>query len=243
MVQLARGMSLVLAWVVARVVVAATPMSADVDPKAVAALERMTASVRELTALSVKALVELDQEERGQQVKKRSTIQLTIHRPNRLRADVQTDRTLRQLFYDGSSFTIWSPRAGYYASTPAPGTIANLVTLAAERYAIDLPFAELFPWESLESGELRAARELGPSEVEGVECEHFAFWQPGLEWELWIEKADALPRRIQLIGTGDASGSVRRVTYLWLRGLVHEESQFTFTPPKDARKIDLTERK
>jgi hypothetical protein len=222
-------MSLVLLWVV----VGASPASADVDPAAVAALERMITSVRELTALSVKALVESDELENGRAVKHLSTIQLTIHRPNRLRAEVQTDRTQRQLFYDGQSFTIWSPRAGYYASAPAPGTIANLVTLAAERYAVDLPFDQVFPWEHFEVGELRAATVLGAALVEGTECDHFAFRQAGIEWELWMDR-DSLPRKVQL--------SDRRVTYSWERGLLGEASQFTFTPPKDARKIELTER-
>jgi hypothetical protein len=204
----------------------------------------MTASVRELTALSVRALVERDEVESGRQVTRSSTIALTVHRPNRLRADVQTEGALRQLFYDGHSFTIWSPRAGYYASAPAPGTIANLITLAAERYAVELPLDSLFPWEHFEPGELRAASALGSSQVEGVECEHFSYRQPGLDWELWIEKGpDALPRRIQLTGTGENALPNRRVTYLWLRGLIQAESQFTFVPPKDARKIELTERK
>jgi hypothetical protein len=217
------------------VVVGANPKSADVDPAAVAALQKMTASVRELTALSVRALVETDEVlESGQRVTRTSAIALTVHRPNRLHADVKTERSLRQLFYDGESFTIWSPRSGYYASTRAPGTIADLVVLGAERFAFELPFTDVFPWEPLEHGELRSARDLGATQLEGVDCEHYAFQQSGLEWEVWIEKG--LPRKVRL---GD-----RRVTYSWNLGLPDDdEAQFTFTPPKDARKIELTERK
>ncbi len=216
------------------VVVGVTPKSADVDPAAVAALEKMTASVRELTALSVNALVETDEVlESGEKVTRTSAIALTVHRPNRLHADVKTERSLRQLFFDGQSFTIWSPRSGYYASTRAPGTIADLVTLGAERFAFELPFADVFPWEPLEHGELRAARDLGVTQLEGVECEHYAFRQSGLDWEIWIEKG--LPRKVRI--------GERRVTYSWNLGLIdEEETQFTFTPPRDARRIELRER-
>lgn len=217
------------------VVVGANPKSADVDPVAVAALEKMTTSVRGLTALSVQAIIETDEVlESGQKVTHASSIALTMHRPNRLHVDVKTERSLRQLFFDGQSFTIWSPRAGYYASAKAPGTIADLVTLGAERYAFDLPFADVFPWEPLEHGELGAARNLGSMQLDGVDCEHYAFRQSGLEWELWIEQG--LPRKVQL---GD-----RRVTYSWNLGLLGEdEAQFTFTPPRGAQKIELVERK
>lgn len=226
------------------VVVGATPKSAEIDPKAVAALERMSAAVRQLLVLSVKAQLETDEVlAGGQKVTRTSAIALTVHRPNRLHAEIVSERTHRQLFYDGQAFTIFSPRAGCYASASAPGTIADLVTLAAERYAIELPLADLFPWEQLAAGEVRAAIDLGPAWVEGVECEHYAFRQAGLDWQVWIEKAEhALPRKLQVTSTSDEARPDRRVTYRWALGLVGDERQFTFTPPKDARKIGLTER-
>ena len=45
-------------------------------------------------------------------------------------------------------------------------------------------------WPELKVGEITGAIDVGPAEVGGVTCEQYAFRQPGLNWQIWIQQAD-----------------------------------------------------
>ena len=118
-----------------------------VDPGAVAALERMGAFLREQQSFEIKGETLTDDVlESGQKVQLPASIDLKVRRPDRLRADMQSDRKSRQLFFDGKTFTVFGPRSGYYARVAAPATIRELVEAAGRRYGIELPLADLFYW-------------------------------------------------------------------------------------------------
>ena len=45
---------------------------------------------------------------------------------------------------------------------------------------------------------------LGLSDVGGITCEHYAFRQPGLDWQVWIQLGDhPLPKKLVLTTTTD----------------------------------------
>lgn len=58
------------------------------------------------------------------------------------------DRQHRVFFYDGKQFTLWGERVNYYATVPAPPTIAELVDRLEKKFGIDLPLVDLFYWDT-----------------------------------------------------------------------------------------------
>ena len=70
-----------------------------------------------------------------------------MRRPDRLKATVRKAETDidREFFYDGKTFTVYGKNVKYYASVPAPATIAELVHAVQERFDVQLPLADLFP--------------------------------------------------------------------------------------------------
>ena len=81
----------------------ATPAIA---PEATAALERMGAHLRTLKTFEVRAATTQDEVlDSGQKVQFGGTTDLKVRRPDRLRADVSSDRKQRQFFYDGKTVT------------------------------------------------------------------------------------------------------------------------------------------
>ena len=214
-----------------------------VDPQAVAALDRMGAFLRSQRAMIVNAKTTTDEVlDNGQKVQRNGVAILKVSRPDRLRADVTSDRRNEQLFYDGKTFTIYQPQLGYYGSFNAPPTLAQLVDEAEQRYGIDMPLADLFAWGTAESpaANLGGAINVGPSVIDGVRCDHYAFHQADVDWQLWIQQGpQPLPRKMVITTTTEKSQPQHSAVLSWDLAPRLDESIFTFTAPATAHRIDF----
>jgi hypothetical protein len=201
--------------------------------------------LRKLNAFQVQAAISRDDVlTDGQKVQFDSEANLVAARPNRLRMEVTSAQEQRFFFYDAKTFTLWAPRSDYYASVAAPPTIPELVDTLEAKYAIDMPLSDLFKWGTTESDStaITAARDVGPTEVGGITCEHYAFRQPGLDWEIWIQNGDyPLPKKVVLTTTTDPARPDYSAVYTWNLAPSFDATAFTFVPPSDARRITFQE--
>ena len=93
------------------------------------------------------------------------------------------------------------------------------------------------------NNQLTAAMDVGPSQVDGVTCEHYAFRQEGADWQLWIQQGPhPLPRKLIITTTTDPSRPQFASTMAWNLAPSYNDAAFTFVPPNDAKKIMLSER-
>jgi len=197
-----------LAVLYAGTAAAADPRAtADVEPEVIAALDKMGTYLRTLQAFQIESQTTLDEVlTDGQKIQYAGTVNLLIRRPDRLRAQIESDRQFRMFLYDGKSFTMWGPRVGCYATVPAPATLAELDDRLAERYGIELPLRDLFWWGSVKARttDITSAIDVGPSQVGGVTCEHYALREDGADWQIWIQNGDyPLPRKLVITTTTD----------------------------------------
>jgi hypothetical protein len=213
------------------------------DPRALAALERMGAFLRSQHEMKINGETSTDDVlDSGQKVKRDATYELVVRRPDRLRADLNGDRKQEQIFYDGKTFAVYQPRLGYYATFDAPPTLAGLVEVAEKRYGLDLPLADLFYWGTEKSrvGDIRSATLIGTSTVKGVPCDHYAFHQDDVDWELWIERgAKPLPLKLVITTTSEPSQPQHAVVLSWNLAPSIKEELFAFTPPPSAHRIEF----
>src|SRR5688572_24040247 len=164
-------------------------LASERDPEAIAALERMGAHLRTLTTFGVAGDITSEEVlQTGQSITYTGAIDLVAQRPNRLRANMDSSRKRRQYFYDGRTLTIWAPRQGFYTSVDAPGTIGEVLDVASERLNLVLPLADMFELgvDPELTGRLTSAFFVGVEAVDDQKCEHYAFRQPGVDWEIWI---------------------------------------------------------
>jgi len=216
-----------------------------IDSASVAALVKMGGYLRTLKAFQVKAATSRDEVlASGQQVQYGGIADILVRMPDRLRAVVASDRQDRMYFYDGKRFTVFAGRLNYYASVPAPPTIGKLADVIKEKYAIEIPLVDLFVWGTAGArvGDIKAAVDLGPSQVEGVTCEHYGFRQEGLDWQIWIQKGDyPLPRKLIVTTLTDEARPQYAAVLSWNLAPSYNEAAFTFDPPEDALKIVLAD--
>jgi hypothetical protein len=225
----------------------ATPAATEaaVEPEAIAALDRMGAYLRTLKAFQVRATTTTeDVLTDGEKVQFAAAVDVLVRRPDRFRADVNSDRHSRLYFYDGKSFTLFARRVGYYATVPAPPTIAEVADRLDEKYGIEVPLADLFQWGSAQwnTSDIKAASDIGPSEVEGVTCEHYALRQAGVDWQIWLQNGEyPLPRRLVITTLTDEARPQFTAVYTWNLAPSFNDAAFTFVPPSDAQRIVFAE--
>jgi hypothetical protein len=240
-----------LAVLTATVVLWSAPAAAQTadadakDPIAMAALDEMGAYLRTLQTFQVKAeTTREDVLENGLKVQLNGVTNLLARKPDRLRINVESDLKERQYLYDGKEFTLWARRMNYYATVPAPPTIGELVDLLEEKYDIETPLVDLFRWGTTgaSSAAITDAVYIGPSSVEGTTCQHFAFRQEGLDWQVWIQRGDfPLPRKLVLTTTTDEARPQFEATYTWDLAPSFNDRAFGFDPPANAQRIVIAQ--
>ena len=217
--------------------------ASDIDPDAVAALDRMGAFLRTVKTFRVKAATTRDRVlENGQLVQADARVDILARFPDRLRLDTESTRQERMYLYDGKSFTIYGKRIQYYATIPAPPTIGQLSLMLSDKYDISIPLEDLFWWgaENVIPVALTSATDIGPSDVLGTTCEHYAFRQEGLDWQLWIQRGEnPLPRKLVITTMTDEARPQYSAVYTWDLAPSYNEAAFVFDPPAGAQKIPL----
>jgi hypothetical protein len=225
----------------------ARAQSAQIEPQAMDALKKMGGYLRSLKAFQVDAVTSSeDVLEDGQKVQFDGVTSILARMPDRLRISVDSDRRDRLWVYDGKQFTMLARRVNYYATIPAPATIGQLADMMDEKYDMQLPLEDLFRWGGAQSQDaaITSAMFIGPSEIDGVTCGHYAFRQQGLDWQVWIQLGDyPLPRKLVLTTLTDEARPQYVATLTWNLAPSFNDAAFTFEPPKGAGKVPLAEAK
>jgi hypothetical protein len=216
-----------------------------IDPDALAALKRMGDYLRTLNAFQVKADITTENVGNdGQKLQLMSTADMIAKRPDKLRVEVVNSRQPRTFYYDGKSFTLWAPRLKYYATVDAPPTARELFLKLEDKYNIEMPFVDLFKWGTPDANtnEITDATDIGPAVVNGITTEQYAFRQPGLDWQVWIQAGDfPLPLRLVLTTTDDDARPQHTSQYAWNLAPSYTDKAFAFVAPPDAKKITFAE--
>jgi hypothetical protein len=212
-----------------------------IEPAAMDALDRMGAYLRTLKAFQVRADVTTeDVLSDGEKLQLAHTTNLLAHLPNKLLSDTKGDSSDQLILFDGKSFTLYARRAGYYATVPAPATVLELIDEVRQKYGIDIPLVDLFLWGGphATTNEITSATDFGPGEVSGVTCEHYAYRQPGLDWQVWIQLGDyPLPRKLVLTTLTDDARPQHTSVLQWNLAPSFNEATFVFEPPQGAHEI------
>jgi hypothetical protein len=220
----------------------ASPDKSDLmDPGAMEALNTMGTYLRSLKDFQVTATVTSeDVLTDGEKLTYTHTTNMLAATPNKLRVETDGDQKSRLILYDGKKFTFFARRAGYYATVDAPPTIAELIDVASDKYGIELPLLDLFLWGGprASKNEITEASDIGQADVDGITCEHYAFRQPGLDWQVWIQLGNhPLPKKLVLTTTTDEARPQHTSAFTWNLAPSYNDAAFVFDPPADAQKI------
>jgi hypothetical protein len=226
---------------------AAAPAANAVDPASIQALKDMGAHLQTLQRFHVSTEVTGERVlADGQKLQHVATAEMDVVRPNRIRALMQSARAEREIIYDGKTVTLFTPAQKYYSTVEFTGTIGELIAKLEERYAVEMPLSDLFlfgtpaaPLDKIES-----AMNAGQDFIDDDLCDHYAFRQGKIDWQIWITTGGKpLPRKVVITNRADEARPQSVSLIDWNLKPKFKDAVFKFTPPKGATKIEIVPRK
>ena len=214
-----------------------------VEPEAVNALRRMSTYLLTFNTIGIVSEASLDAVTNdGQRIQMDGVVTYKVRKPNGFVIDYKSAMKPRSFYYDGKTFTVYSPKLGFYAQVPAPATNREVLDLIYKRYGIALPMEDLFRWGENEDriAALKSAYEVGPALVDGVETNHYAYREENIDWEIWLEKGDRpIPRKLVIVDRTDPARPTFTARLQWTPNQPFTDADFAFAPGPDAKRIQL----
>jgi hypothetical protein len=217
-----------------------------IDPRADELMKRMGEYLGQAKFFSVSAELWQDiQLANGQQIQAGRTLKLQVRRPNRLRAEMESPRRSRELVYDGSTISLLNKAQNFFGTIRAPGSIDEAMDAASDKFGIAMPLDDFVgsdPHKDLME-KVRSGTDIGPVTVMGVPCEHLAFSQENIDWQLWIEKGPRpVPRKFVITYKDEPdSPEFTAIFSNWDFTTQLPDFIFKFEPPSGASKIEVRE--
>ena len=223
-----------------------TPVIAQqsIDPKADELLKKMTGALAAAQNFSFESHSIADQVmPNGQKVQYARNQTVAVRRPDKIRASVKGDTDDLEFVYDGKQVALLDPNANTYVTIDAKSSIDETMDLLATQHGMVIPLADLVfsdPYKALME-RARSGIDVGVGYVFESKCRHLAFRTEAVDWQIWIDESDSLPRKL-VITYKDQPAHPQFTAFFskWNLSAQTNDSDFTFTAPAGATKTDLS---
>ncbi len=215
-----------------------------VTPKAKKILSNMSEYLASKPEFTVKAEVTYDSLIwDSQKIQFGGSAEAAVRRPDRLHLKFRGDERNLQAVFDGKKFNLLDITANVYTTVESESSIDAALDRVYDDYGVSIPLGDLIhsdPYATL-MGSVQSGFSMGVHNVGGVPCDHLAFTQESIDWQIWIEAGPTpVPRKI-VISYKDAPGSPQyTATYSdWNFSPGLAGRHFEFRPPEGADKIEF----
>jgi hypothetical protein len=222
---------------------AALAQPAGIDPQATAILKRSLDYLAGLKAFSVDTTSTIEMVlTSGQKIQFDNAAVASVQRPDKLVARRKGDLVNQAFYYDGKNLSLYNPDQKVYATVAAPNTLEAMIDFARDSLDIIVPAGDLLYRNALEllTADVQSGFVVGKGVVGGVRCDHLAFRNADVDWQIWIQEgAKPLPRKYVITSTQVAGAPQFAVLASWNTAPKFAEGTFVFAPAKGAQRIDF----
>jgi hypothetical protein len=175
-----------------------------------------------------------------QKIQFNSSGTVLLHRPDQLHATRTGGYSDVELFFDGKTLAVYGKNINSYTQLDAPGSIDKLIVLLRAK-GVAIPGADLLFSNAYETlmADVIDAKHIGLGVIDGIECEHLAFRNQDVDWQLWVQTgANPIPRKFVI--TSKAVGGAPQYTLVirdWKTDAKADAAMFVFNPPEGAKKV------
>jgi hypothetical protein len=167
---------------------------------------------------------------------------VALNRPDKILATRSSGFADVEMSFDGKTLTLLGKNLNLYAQEDVPGSVDNLVDVLRKRNR-PLPAADLLladPYEALMQ-DVVDVKDLGSGVIGGVECDYLAFRAKEVDWQIWIAQGERPYPCRYVISSKFMDGAPQYSIQVrdWKTGDEVTATDFNFTPPADAKKVDL----
>lgn len=168
---------------------------------------------------------------------------ISVSRPDKMKAEIDGDLRNQEVYYDGKSFTIFHKQYKFYAAIEVSSELNTALDKALDSFELDAPLADIIYTNSYDvlTKEAQSGIYVGLHTVHGIPCHHLSFTQEEIDWQIWIDsRGTPLPRKF-IVTSKWVTGAPQFTAILsdWNTSATFEDSFFTFTAPEGAEKIDF----
>jgi hypothetical protein len=219
----------------------------DIEPRAVAALRRMSNSLGRAKSFSFRGDCVMDEaigpHAPGQTAQYSRKARIVVHRPDRLFGEGEDGGEIFSFWYRAPNLTVLERPANKTATVQVPGRIDAMLEEVAKKYGLTVPLADFLfsdPYKVLTEA-VQSGRYVGQSDVDGIKCDHLLFTEEIIDWQIWVAAASpAVPRKF-VIDYKSVPGRPQFTALLsdWNLSAAAGDDVFKPVIPADARKVEL----
>ncbi|HIK17970.1 MAG TPA: DUF2092 domain-containing protein [Leptolyngbyaceae cyanobacterium M33_DOE_097] len=179
----------------------------------------------------------------GEKVQYSAYQKLWVEKPNRMRSYYVGDQRITNFYYDGKTFTLESPELNHYATKAAPETLDAVLDQVDQNYGITIPMSNLVATKTCADmmSDVWRTQFVGVDMVNRVPMYHILLSGKERDYQMWVTKDKQPLLRKAIISYKNLPGSPQYTVLLshWNFNPKTPDRVFTFTPPKDAVKIEF----
>ena len=178
-----------------------------------------------------------------QKIQFASSGRMLLSRPDKVRASRVGGYANVEMVFDGKTLTLLGKNLNKYAEIDSPGSVDDLVARLRNKFGMAIPGADIIVSHSYEelTADVLDAKHIGEGVIDGVECNHLAFRDSDVDWQLWIETgSNPIPRKY-VITSKAVTGAPQYTLRIkdWKTDVPVAADAFVFKPPANSQKVDL----
>jgi hypothetical protein len=178
-----------------------------------------------------------------QKIQFASSGQMLVSRPDKARVSRVGGYVDVELVFDGKTLSVLGKNLNAYTQTDATGSIDQLVARLRNELGVAIPGADLLLSNAYDElmKDVLDAKHIGHGVVDGVECDHLAFRNDDVDWQLWVEVGSRPIPRKYVITSKAVTGAPQYTLRIkdWKTDVQVPADAFAFKAPADAKKVDF----
>ncbi|MFL6730903.1 MAG: DUF2092 domain-containing protein [Sphingomicrobium sp.] len=168
-----------------------------------------------------------------------------LNRPDKIHTTRKSGFSDTEMVFDGKTVSLLGKGQNAYVQAEAPGTIDNLIDQLRDKFHRQLPGADLLQSNVYDTlmADVTDIKDLGSGVINGQECDHLAFRAKDTDWQIWIAQGEHPYPCRYVITSKDVDQAPQFTMEIrdWKAGGSAAASDFTFTPPAGAKKLDAND--
>ena len=176
----------------------------------------------------------------------KSNVEITVARPDKLSSRIMYEGVaVREMFFDGRTFTIVDGRNRLYSQVPLRGSIDAAMAQLEKVFGFRPPLAEFTvsnPYRGIQS-RVEGVTYLGQDTVRQggrtVQCHRIGLRGNLADAELWLGAEDSLPRRLKATRSGSGGKDLLVDMNFVTWDFNPQASAFSYQPPANFQKIPM----
>ena len=126
----------------------------------------------------------------------------------------------------------------------ATGSVDELVAKLRDQLGMAIPGADIMLSRSYDelTTDVVGAAHVGRGVIDGVECDHLAFRNHDVDWQLWVEHGSRPVPRKYVITSKEVTAAPQYTLRIkeWKTDVPVAADAFSFNPPAGSQKVDMS---